>query len=93
MAVICADNTGGIIARRLLPAALIWPTFIGWLCTLGHLAGYLGRGLDTALLASSLTLIFTGLVWWAARALGSPAERRRVGSLESATRGWGKRRR
>ncbi|GEP45062.1 PAS domain-containing hybrid sensor histidine kinase/response regulator [Brevifollis gellanilyticus] len=77
MAVICADNTGGIIARRLLPAALIWPTFIGWLCTLGHLAGYLGRGLDTALLASSLTLIFTGLVWWAARALGSAAERRR----------------
>lgn len=78
MAVVCADNTGGMVARRLLPAALIWPTLIGWLCTLGHDAGYLGRGMDTGLLALSLTLIFTGLVWWAARALGLASQRRRL---------------
>ena len=77
IAVFLADNTGGIIARRLLPSALLLPALIGWLCVLGRDAGYYGRGVGTALLATSLTVIFTILVWWAARELATAAARRR----------------
>lgn len=78
MAVFLADNIGGIIARRTLPAALFLPALVGWLWTLGRNAGYYGRGVDTALLATSLTLIFTSLVWWAAKSLATADAARRT---------------
>ncbi len=76
MAVFLAENMAGVIARRMLPATLVLPAFIGWLCTLGRNAGYYGRGVGTALLATAVTVIFTGLVWWAARALADSDARR-----------------
>ena len=78
MAVFLADNTAGVVARRMLAATLVLPAFIGWLCTLGRSAGYYGRGVGTALLATSVTVIFTSLVWWAARALADADARRRM---------------
>ncbi len=78
MAVVLAEDTAGIVARRLLPAALLGPALIGWLCTLGRNAGYYGRGVGTALLATAVTLIFTNLVWWAARELAASDAQRRT---------------
>ena len=43
MAVFFADNTDGLIARRMLPAALLLPALIGWLSTIGLHAGYYGH--------------------------------------------------
>ena len=77
MAVFTAGNTGGIVAQRMLPAALLLPALLGWLCTIGQHAGYYGHGVQAALLATSLTLIFTTLVWWSARELESAASGRR----------------
>ncbi len=77
MAAFLADNIGGVIARRMLPAALLLPVLFGWLATLGRDAGLYGRGVGTALLAASLTLVFTSLVWWSARALAAADARRR----------------
>ena len=77
MAILLADNVGGIIARRMLPAALLLPGLIGWVCALGRDAGYYGKGVGTALLATAMTLIFTVLVSWAARALENAAAQRR----------------
>ncbi len=77
MAAFLADNIGGVIARRMLPAALLLPVLFGWLATLGRNAGLYGRGVGTALLAASLTLVFTSLVWWSARALAAADARRR----------------
>ena len=77
MAVFIADNTGGLVAQRMLPAALLLPALVGWLCTIGQHAGYYGHGVEAALLATSLTLIFTSLVWWSARELESTAGQRR----------------
>ena len=51
--VFLSTNTAGIIARRMLPAAILLPALIGWICTHGHNAGYYGRGGSTALLAAS----------------------------------------
>ena len=78
MAVFLAENIGGVIARRTLPAALLLPALLGWLVTLGRNAGHYGRGVGTALLAASLTVIFTGLVWWAARTLATADAARRA---------------
>ena len=77
IAVFLAANTGGIIARRMLPAAIFLPALIGWLSTFGRNSGYFERGGGTALLAGSLTLIFASLVWWAAKALESANAGRR----------------
>lgn len=77
MSVILADSTSGVIARRMLPAALFVPAFIGWLCVLGRDAGLYGRGGSTALLVILLTLIFTALVCWAAHALSAAEAARR----------------
>ncbi len=73
-----AENTGGIVARRMLPTALLVPALLGWLFVLGREAGYYGRGLGEALLAVSITVIFTGLVWWIARALERSDAKRRA---------------
>ena len=78
MAVFLAENIGGVIARRMLPAALFLPALIGWACAMARNAGYLGRGVGLAILATSLTLIFTALVWWAARALAEADSKRRA---------------
>ena len=77
-AVFLADNTGGIVARRILPTALLAPALLGWLFVLGREAGYYGRDAGIALLAVAITAIFTGLVWWIARALERADTRRRT---------------
>ena len=79
VAVFLTDNTGGEIARRMLPTALLVPALLGWLFVLGRQAGYYGKGMAVALLAASITMIFSGLVWWAARALGrNDAQRQQI---------------
>ena len=79
VAVFLADNTGGEIARRMLPTALLVPALLGWLFVLGRQAGYYGKGMAVALLAASITMIFSGLVWWTARALGrNDAQRQQI---------------
>ena len=35
---ILSDTAGGVVARRLLPAAAILPLLIGWLCLAGEYA-------------------------------------------------------
>jgi PAS domain S-box-containing protein len=79
VAVFLADSTSGRIARRMLPVALLVPSLLGWIFVMGRLAGFYGVGVAVALLAASVTVIFTFLVWWLARALEyADAQRRRT---------------
>ncbi len=77
-AVFLGENIGGSVARRMVPTAVLAPALLGWLFVLGREAGYYGRGAGVALLAATLTAIFTGLVWWTARAVGSTDAQRRA---------------
>ncbi|MEO6738740.1 MAG: PAS domain S-box protein [Chthoniobacteraceae bacterium] len=77
-AIFLAENTSGVIARRMLPTALLAPALLGWLFVLGREAGYYGRDAGVALLAVALTVLFTGLVWWTARALERTDAKRRA---------------
>ena len=84
MAVYLANDTGGIVARRMLPTALLVPALLGWLFELAREAGYYGKGVGMALLAASVTAIFTVLVWWIARALERADAQRRAAETARA---------
>jgi PAS domain S-box-containing protein len=69
MAVISIDGPGGIIARRLLPAALVVPPLLGLLRLTGERAGLYGTEFGLSLVIVSTIVIFVSLISWNARSL------------------------
>ena len=71
MAVVVKNHAGGIMARRLSPAAIAIPPILGW----SILAGYRWRAYDPetgiSLLAVFNVVVFATLIWWNARELGA----------------------
>jgi PAS domain S-box-containing protein len=62
------DNTvGGIVARRLLPAAFIVPLALGYLRLLGERHGWVSNEFGLSLLILSIIVVFNALVWWNAQ--------------------------
>lgn len=57
------DTGGSVLARRLLPAALVIPLLLGWLRVKGEQEGHYGLPYGTAMLVSALTVIFVILIW------------------------------
>ena len=82
MAVVCGDDAGGIMARRLLPAAVLIPLILGWLRTAGERAGLFDAAFGRPILILSLVVSFTTVVWRNARTL-SVLGRQRAMALES----------
>ena len=73
-------TAGGIMARRLLPAAFVIPLILGWIQFQGERAGFYGVEFGLSLFALSNIIAFNFLIWWNARSLGRiDAERTRVG--------------
>ncbi len=56
-------SPGGVLARRLLPAAIAVPFLLGWLRLLGEQAGLYGRAFGLALFVSLNVAVFAYLVW------------------------------
>ena len=80
MAVAAGEGSGGLMARRLLPAAIIVPPLVGGLRLYGERMGYYDLDTGLALFATSNVLVFAALVIWNARSLDSlDLERRRSG--------------
>ncbi len=73
MAVLTTDRPGGILARRLLPAVILFPLLFGWVRLKGQEAGLYGTAFGLALFALSNIVTFTALVWWNARSLNRAA--------------------
>lgn len=68
-------SAGGMLARRLLPAAFLVPLCMGWIGLEG-LSGYSYYGFDTWMFAEHVTvavggtmLMFSLLIWWSANRL------------------------
>ena len=59
---ITSDSAGGLILRRLLPAAILVPPFVGWLRWQGEHAGYYSTAFGLAIFAASNVAIFATLV-------------------------------
>ncbi|MEA5514378.1 ATP-binding protein, partial [Nodularia sp. UHCC 0506] len=63
MQVVMSDTYGGLIARRLLLAAIAIPLVLGWLILQGQLAGKYGSAFALSLFAIILIVIFTIFIW------------------------------
>jgi PAS domain S-box-containing protein len=68
-AIITRANSGGVIARRLLPTAIVLPLFLGWVILWGAGAGFYGAKFGVTIFSVLSIIIFVGLVWWTAKSL------------------------
>ncbi|WP_374087022.1 PAS domain S-box protein [Methylomicrobium lacus] len=55
---------GGLMARRLLPAAVLFPFTVGWLQLAGLHAGFYGADFGWALFTTFHIVVFSGLIYW-----------------------------
>jgi PAS domain S-box-containing protein len=69
MAVVTTSLTGGVMARRLLPATIVVPFGVGWLRLMGQRLGLYDTEFGLALFATSNIVVFVSLIYWNARLL------------------------
>ncbi|GEM_PF-1232407 len=69
MAVITGDTIGGIMARRLLPAALGLPVLIGWVRLAGQRAGFYDTEFGLSMMVLSVAILLASLIFWNAASL------------------------
>src|SRR6185369_8896454 len=63
MALLLSKSTGGVLIRRVLPAAMVVPLILGWLRLQGQWANWYGTETGAALFALSHSLLFGALIW------------------------------
>jgi signal transduction histidine kinase len=73
-----SEHLGSVMARRILPLALILPFIIGWFRLQGERAGLYGTEFGLALFAACNVVIFTLLIWWTARSMNRVDEARNL---------------
>jgi signal transduction histidine kinase len=69
VAVTTRDTSGSVLARRLLPTAVLLPVFFGWIVLAGSRAGWFSLPVGIAGFAVVLVTIFAALSWNAASAV------------------------
>ncbi len=74
-------SMGGVLARRLVPAAVLAPALLGWLQVLGERAGFYDSELGTALLVVADVGLLAGMVWWTAQAIDRAEHERRLAEV------------
>ncbi len=79
VAVVTSDQPGGVLARRLLPAAVAIPLLLGWLKLLNDRRGLLPPELGLAIAVMLAILLFTVLIWATSRFLNRVDEERKAG--------------
>lgn len=79
-----SDTSGGVVARRVLPVALLAPLVVGWLGIEGQQRGFYGPEVGRALDAVSNAAVLTVLLLGTAAVLNRADEKRR--SSEEALR-------
>jgi len=72
-----ATNPGTVMARRLLPLAVLVPLALGWLRLVGQEDGIFGLRVGTWLLTMTTITCLVAVVLWSASSLGATDVRRR----------------
>ena len=57
------ETTGGLLARRLVPATLFVPLLLAWLCLAGTAAGWFSASGAASLFTLTNVVIFGALIW------------------------------
>jgi PAS domain S-box-containing protein len=79
MAILTSHRSGGIMARRMLPLAILLPFIIGWIRLEGERAGLYGTTFGLALFTTANIVTFAIAIWFSARKLNRiDAERQRA---------------
>jgi signal transduction histidine kinase len=81
MTVITSDTTGGAMARRLLPAAILIPLVLGALRFSSEKHGFFEIESGISLFAFANIVLFTAVIWWNAKLLFQ-AEEERLKAME-----------
>ncbi|MBD2246126.1 ATP-binding protein [Nostoc sp. FACHB-888] len=76
MRVITSDTYGGLLARRLLIAAIAVPFVLGWIIVEGQRAEKYSPAFAVSLFAIIVIVIFTILIWQSARVIERLSEQR-----------------
>jgi len=69
VALLLSDSAGGVIARRLVPAAIVAPIVLGWLALEGQRAGWFDAEAGVSIFALSNIMVFGALIWANAESL------------------------
>jgi PAS domain S-box-containing protein len=69
MRALSSDAPGGLLARRLLPCALLAPSLLGWLRWRIQLSGFDDTAFGLALFTTAIALSFAALIWISASLL------------------------
>ncbi|MDF5706430.1 MAG: ATP-binding protein [Nostoc sp. S4] len=69
MKVVTNDSYGGLLARRLLVAAIAVPLIVGWVVVEGQRAGQYDPAFAVSVFAIVLIVIFTVLIWQSVRVI------------------------
>jgi signal transduction histidine kinase/CheY-like chemotaxis protein len=69
MGIVVSDTVGGMLARRLIPLAILLPIFLGALRLAGERAGWYETKFGAAHAATAFIVLFLAAVWWTARIL------------------------
>jgi signal transduction histidine kinase len=83
VALLSSDGAGGLIARRLLPWAMLMPFGLGFTCLRGYEAGWFGLEAAFGVFALSNVIVFGAIAWATAAALEKTDAQRR--DLEKRT--------
>lgn len=78
MKVFTSRNTGGLMARRLLPGLLILPVAIAWFRIYGERAEVFESEVGVVLVALTYTICLVFLTWLSARSVNRTDEKRRT---------------
>jgi len=86
-AILYSPTTGGMMARRMLPSALLIPVILGWLCIQAQISEKMDLRLGTAMLVVLLIVIFYTIIVISAKKLEViDAERAQLIEMERAAR-------
>jgi two-component system sensor histidine kinase/response regulator len=77
MAALSSPSAGGVMARRLLPAAIAIPMVLGWLRWLGQNLGVFEPVTGLSLFVLAIIVIFSALIWLNAASLDRMDRQRR----------------
>ncbi|HTL16740.1 MAG TPA: ATP-binding protein [Patescibacteria group bacterium] len=69
LSIVTSRTTGGAMARRLLPMAVLIPWGLGAMLLVSEQAGYFGKEFAVSLFAVASIILFTFLLWWNAKLL------------------------
>jgi signal transduction histidine kinase/CheY-like chemotaxis protein len=84
-ALFTSDDAGGVLARRLLPAAVLIPAGLGWLGHIGRRAGVFDAELGLAMVVVLSVFVFAALVFITLGAVNRSERNRKIDERRLAT--------